>query len=596
MIIKLSSWLSSLLNLKHFSCRNLTRLKALLNPKARIFLARFIVVISLPLVLGASPTPDFVISGVKDEVLENIQLRLKDLNQTKPLSDDTDEELRQEIEQAMQPLGFFKPQIRLRRQPLRININAGPQMYISSLSISLAGEGATNEEIKKELIKLPIAQGQAFNSAKYEEAKRNLIDAAERQGYLHSTFDKAEILLDTAKDSAQITLIFNTGSRYYFGQIQFDPTNISPELLHRYVPFGYGQPYSTDKILTLNNQLANSGYFKSIAVKPQINSDKLYIPVEVHLVPANRFSYSLGGGYGTDTGIRGRFGYHIVPINRAGHKFNILAIGSQKQSMLQAKYSIPGKNPITDEYQITGNLSALNYDAGDSKSALVSLAQHHRLSQYKRILSLNSLYDGYHYNNQPYSPNESNFTFFPKASFTWLKTKSKLFSPSGYKLNLTGLASSKYLASYENFAQLSLNAKAAITVPQIRTRFYFHTIQGVTFINDINRLPLSLALLLGGADNLKAYSFNSIGPGKVLSYAGLEIQKETKKNWYLVGFFDTGSVYKPSPRKVTSDVGIGLMWVSPLGPIKIGVAQAVDSHFNREGKRPKFFLSIGPDL
>ncbi len=559
------------------------------------------VVISLPLLIGAISKPDLTISGVNGKVLANIKSRLTELNQIKPLGDESDDALQQQVEEALQPFGYFKSQIRIQRQPLSIDINPGPQMHISRLNIVLTGEGANNLKIRKGLSKLPIAQGQPFNSAKYEEAKQDLMTVAEGQGYLHSSFDKSEILIDKANNRADITLLFNTGSRYYFGQVQFDPTYISPELLHRYVPFSQGQPYSTDQILTFNNQLANSGYFQNITVKPQMSSGNSNIPIEVHLQPVPRRSYSLGLGYGTDTNIRGRADYHIIPVNSAGHKFNAIGIGSFTQSSLQAQYIIPGRNPVTDEYRLTANGSILNYSAGYSESALLSYGQHHSLPKYLRILSLNGLYDSYHYKNQGIKPPEKNFTLFPKASFNWLKTKDKLFTPTGYNITLTGLGASKYLASHENFIQVSLNAKAALTIPAIRTRFYFHTIQGVTQIKDINELPFSLALLLGGADNMKGYSFNSINPdpGKILTYAGMEIQKETKKNWYLVGFFDSGDVYRPRSIKLKYDVGIGLMWVSPIGPIKIGVAQRIvrtDNHFRRDGSKPKLVISMGPDL
>lgn len=49
-------------------------------------------------------------------------------------------------------------------------------------------------------------------------------------------------------------------------------------------------------------------------------------------------------------------------------------------------------------------------------------------------------------------------------------------------------------------------------------------------------MPLSLAFLLGGSDNLKGYSYNSLGPGKILTYNGFEIQKETVDHWYFVVF------------------------------------------------------------
>ena len=546
----------------------------------------------LPLLMAAAKM-NFYIIGVKGKLLANIQSRLMEIEQTKSLNQETDEELKQQITQAMQPYGYFKPQITLRRQPLQIQIDPGPQMLITQLNTRLKGEGAENPEIKKVLTQLPIATGQPLNSAKYEETKQILSDAAERQGYLHSSFEKAEILIDLNKYTSQVVLLFDTGPQYYFGQVQFDPTSISPELLHRFTPFAYGQPYSTDQILTFNTQLVSSGYFRSIAVKPQIGGNERYIPVQVHLQPVPRTGYSFGVGYGTDTGPRGRVGYHIIPINRAGHKLNLIALGSVAQSALKAQYVIPGKNPVTDQYQINGNISALNYNSGYSKSLLFSLSQHHTLPSFQRVLSINALYDDYHYYRKP---NENKRAIFPKASFTWLKAKNNLFSPSGFNVTVNGLGASKAFLSNGNFVQTSINAKAALTIPLLRTRFYFHTIQGITQIRDINQLPLSLALLLGGAENLKAYPFNSIGPGKVLTYSGLEIQKETKENWYLIGFFDSGDVYRPGPRRLKNDIGIGLMWVSPVGPIKIGIAQAVGTHLSHHAKNPKFVVNMGPDL
>jgi len=119
----------------------------------------------------------------------------------------------------------------------------------------------------------------------------------------------------------------------------------------------------------------------------------------------------------------------------------------------------------------------------------------------------------------------------------------------------------------------------------------------MTQISNIDNLPLSLAMLLGGADNLKAYSYNSIGPGKILSFLSMEVQKETFSKWYLIGFLDSGDVYNPSQKLFKYDAGIGLMWVSPVGPIKVGVAQAVDNHFQRiEGRNPKLVINMGPDL
>ncbi|HAZ7571795.1 BamA/TamA family outer membrane protein [Legionella sp. PATHC032] len=551
-------------------------------------------ILCFPLFAQDKKAARFEIYGIKGKVLANVETRLDELGQIKPLSQFTPTELQDQINKAIQPFGYFKAEISINNfnNKIIIKIQPGSQIRIASIKAELTGEGAQNPLLRKTLKELPLHIGDPLFSEQYEKAKQNIINSAENMGYLHGVFKKAEILIDERKKSAQITLIFDTGPQYYFGQVQFDPTYISPQLLHRFVPFHPGQPYATDQVLKLNDYLSNSGYFSSVLVKPQI-TDAQTVPVIVHLQPVPKYSYSFGLGYGTDTGVRGKAALHVIPVNHQGHKFNAVAQGSFRQNALQAQYVIPGKNPVTDQYALTGNFSNLNYNAGYSNATLLSLSQLHNVKQFQRALSLNALYESFHYSQQS---NTDQFLLYPKANITLSQTKNLLFSPSGYNITFNALGTNKAVLSHLNFGQLSLDAKAALTLDSLHLRLYGHTIQGITAINDINELPLSLALLLGGTDNLKAYSFNSIGPGKIITYGGFEIQKEFKKNWYLVGFYDAGDVYNPSIKNTQYDIGGGLMWVSPIGPIKVGLAQAVNHQMERIGHNPRLVISMGPDL
>lgn len=555
-----------------------------------------VIILLLPCLTIAKTGAQFQIMGVKGKLLTNIQARLDELASNKPLASSSNEELKQHIEKAMYPYGFFKPEIQINRKDntwLTIIIKPGPKLLINRLSISIIGEGKNNPEIIKALQNLPVKQGDPFNSIQYEEAKQLLTDAAEHQGYLHSLFDKAEVLINRENYTSSITLIFNTGTQYYFGQLRFNPGYIAPELLRRYVPFQYGQPFSTNQILAFNDSLSGSGYFKSVSVKPVDNGNK-NIPIDVYLEDASRVNYSFGLGYGTDTGPRGQAGIHVVPVNRLGHKFNAIALGSFNENTIKTQYIIPGNNPLVNQYEINSSLSTFSYDAGYSNSTLVSLAQRHHQPNYQRILSINNLYERFNYSNQP---KEESYSFFPRAKLTWLNKSEQLFSPNGYTVSVNGLIANKAVLSQIDFAQTSIDAKAALTLETLKTRLYFHALLGITQIGNIDEFPLSLALLLGGSDNLKGYEYNSIGPGKIAQYGGFEIQKEIKPKWYLVGFFDTGDVYQPSIKCAKNDIGLGLMWVSPIGPIKIGLAEPVDNHFHRmPGRNPRLVINMGPDL
>lgn len=559
----------------------------------RLSFALFI--LFFPLNMMAKKSPTFTVIGVKGPVLNNVQTRLDELLQNKSLSTISDSELRVHVEKALQPYGFFQSIITISNTEKKhlISINAGPPLQITQLSIRLKGEGQDNNALLQAYHQLPLKPHTAFKSIAYEEAKQALLSTAQQEGYLHAFFEKSEILIDKENNSAHVTLILDTGSRYFFGQVRFDPTYISPKVLQRYLPFHPGDTYSAEKITTFNDYLISSGYFKQVIIQPAetVSSD---IPIDVHLQAASPVHYSLGLGFGTDTGPRGRAGMYVAPINPAGHKFNAIALGSFKENALQTQYIIPGEKPLIDQYEITSNLSSLHYDAGNSNAILLSLSQRHNLPDFLRILSLNSLYERFSYTAEP---RVEKFSLFPKASLGWIKKSEELFSPQGYHVTLSGLFASKALLSQTNFSQESLDFKAALMLEKLRMRLYAHGLLGFTQINDINQFPLSLALLLGGSDNLKGYEYNSLGPGKTLLYGGIEIQKETKDNWYLIAFMDTGDVYCPTPLTFKKDIGLGLMWVSPVGPIKLGVAQAVDDHFHRLlHKNPQLVISMGPDF
>lgn len=542
----------------------------------------------------ADTNASFTISGIKGKALKNVSKRLEEIQQIKPLAAHTSEEIGAQVVQALHPYGYLKAKAQVRvinAKNARIHITPGPITYIASLKIQLAGEGSHNLILENIIKELPIHVGDPLLMQKYNKAKLTLVNTAEGLGYLQGKYTTSEVLIKE-NNTAHITLIFNTGHLFYFGQVQFNPTTISPELLHRYVPFKYQQTYSTDLVLKLNNDLASSGYFSSVLVKPQITESNT-VPLLVHLQPVPKYSYSLGAGYGTDTGIRGRAGLYVTPVNRKGHKFSTIAQGSFTQNALQAQYLIPGANPVTDQYNITGNFSNLNYSSGYSNAYLLSLGQQHNTTYFKRSLSLNALYESFNYIQQP---NNDEFMMYPKAKYTFSYTTNPLFSPSGYNVSFTVLGASKALLSHNNLAQGLIDAKAAYMIEPIRLRLYGHAIQGFTAIDDISRLPLSLALLLGGTENLRAFSFNSIGPGKVTSYGGFELQKEVVKNWYAVGFYDVGTVYNPALRSVLYDAGAAVMWVSPIGPIKIGLAQQIGKSFQRIGGSPRIVINMGPDL
>ncbi len=269
--------------------------------------ARFIFIVLCFFLIGASQNVPIHITGIKSELSSKIRTRLTEYLNNK--NDVDTQNILKITEQMLYEAGFFKPQIHIiKLNPLEIRIQHGPYMRIVSLQVRITGEGKTNPAILKAAQDLPLKRGAILKNVDYEKAKDDLITAAEHQGYLHASFNKATVVIDKEKNSAQIVLHLNTGTQYFFGQVRFDPTYISPSLLERYIHFKWGQPYTTEQVLKLNTYLSESGYFKDVNIKPILNQGNT-VPLEVHLQKVKRIQYTLGAGYGTDTGLRGEQAY-----------------------------------------------------------------------------------------------------------------------------------------------------------------------------------------------------------------------------------------------------------------------------------------------
>ncbi|MDF1677084.1 MAG: BamA/TamA family outer membrane protein [Legionellaceae bacterium] len=603
----------------------------------KLFQSLFLLACLTLLTAAKAPTPPkFTVTGLEKIQKTNVEHRLTDLYAHPSNHKISKNVLERQVKRALSPYGYFNPTITITmpsaHHPGKIHVTPGPQLIITQLNVQVSGPGRDNHEIRHAYNHLPIQVGDGFNSILYEEAKNDLTNAAEHQGYLNSTFEEAYVFIDKEKNQASIRLHLDTGIRSYFGRIHFGTGDIRPtppvkdapplprlskilaifkpegqtdalfsnnriilsnRLLHRYIPFKYGQPYSNDDIMALNSNLKSSGYFKTVDVKPGDENGR-YVPLNVYLEPVERFRYSLSGGYGTDTGARGRLGLHVTPVNAYGHKLDLAAQGSSNQNAAQAKYTIPGHDPVHDQFNINGGFNNLNYVSGNSQSGRMALVYQHIMPKYQRILSLNGLHEAFRYDRQ--SPEEKTVVY-PRATLSWREATDPLFSPSGFNVTVNGLAATRTVFSSLSLAELVLDVKGALTLDVIRTRFYGHVLQSITQVNDVFELPLSLAQLLGGPENMKGFSYNSIGPGKILSYGGIEVQKETLDTWYVIAFIDKGTVYDPDPKLVQYDVGVGLMWRSPVGPIKMAIAQPTNNRLNPlPDAGIRFVVNMGPDI
>lgn len=541
--------------------------------------------------------------GVEGEVLENIQERAKITAQDLPpnLSFEDIQALQEqtiaEIKNALAAYGYFKPAIKIayRRDGnawiVDYAIHPGNLFRITKLDVQVMGEGRFDVAFQRLLQNFPLKQGDAVRSKIYHTAKSELVDLAAQRGYFAAKIEQSNILIDVTKNQATVIIHFDTGPRYFFGEVEFLPSPYSRRFLQRFVPFKAHTPYQNNKVITLQENLNNSNFFQQVSVTPRPErAMDLLVPIEVELIPRKAIQYSLGAGFGTDTGIRGMAGIQNRRVNSRGHHFEAIVQASQKMNHYEASYSIPGYNPVTDLYKLSAAAEQQHLEtSGKSRSEKIEASHIKTFWGWQQTLSL-SLRDEH---SMPTDDRPTINSTMLLPNLNWSKTKSDdPLNPSyGYQVSFNVRGASKALVSNTDFVQGLIQAKTLIPVSSV-TRLILKGQLGYTLISDVDQLPISLQFYTGGAQTVRGYQFQEIGPGRTLLMGSVELQQKIKGNLYAALFMDAGNVSNGLTNNLNKSIGIGLLWRSPIGAIEVTIAQALD----KPGQPKLLQFSMGPEL
>lgn len=521
----------------------------------------------------------------KDAYPELTPAAIQDLYQRAP----------QEIRQALQPFGYFNPQVTGSLQHsnsiwnANFNIAVGPLLKIKSIHIEVIGPGKDNSALNKTLNDLPIHEGMGFDANAYIKTKDSLIQTLNEQGYIKAQLVYKKISIDRKRNTATIELKIDTGRKYYFGAVSFHVEGYSEKFLKRFVPFKSTEAFSSEKLLQLQQDMETSYYFRQVNVTPDFNQiDGDTVPITVDGTLPKSQAYNLGLGYGTFTGPRLTAGVNFRRTTDTGQHFDAQLKLSSVLSGLAAKYYFPGKNPLTDFWTVGLNIQKFMPKNGSSNSKSVSVGY---LTKYKDIqgnLNLNYLVENY---NVEDSPNQKSRLLYPSLNLTYSKADDVLNPSTGKAISLNLQGAANTLFSSTSFLQGDLKAKYLFS-PTTFNAILLRGGVGYTVVHNIDQLPLSMRFFAGGLNSIRGFPDSSIGPGKYLQTASVEYRNKMVGNWNAALFYDVGNASDHYGSGINRGDGVGIIYNSVLGPIKLYVARAE----SKPSKPKSIEFSIGPEF
>ncbi|WP_222614529.1 autotransporter assembly complex protein TamA [Pseudomonas thivervalensis] len=511
----------------------------------------------------------------------------------------------EQARKAAQALGYYQPQIDSEvkggKDPrLVLTIDPGEPVHLRTVTIRIDGPAASLK-----FFRVPgnagLKPGAVLNHGRYEDAKRVIQNQASRYGYFSGRFTQQKLLVDPQAGLADIELVYDSGPRYALGLVSFEgDTPFDEDLLQRMVPFKAGTAYDSELIAELNQALQSSGYFEGVRVDaaPTAATDNV-IPVAVKLDTRKPRTMGLGLGFSTDVGPRAKANWTRHWVNPQGHSYGWEAEVSAPRQNVGLWYDVPLDPPLTDKMRYAGGYQYEELAGTDSLSKLLTVGPewHSKLpSGWQRVVSLKWQREEYRLGDDA----GLSTLLMPGVSYSYLRSDNRIDPHNGYRLQFDTKVAKEGLGSDNNLLYGTAMVKGLTTVFD-KHRLLARAQIGGSATNGYKSIPPSLRFFAGGDQSVRGYDYQSLSPenaegdrigGRYMVAGSLEYQYSIAEKWRVATFVDQGNSFNslelPS---LKTGVGVGVRWVSPVGPIRLDLAHAMD---DEGGIRLHF--SMGPEL
>lgn len=553
-----------------------------------------------------------VISGVEGEALTNVSAALApppglvgDGSLDRQWLARFSRQAPQLAAEALKPFGYYHPRIETLLEEgetgyalLTVTVVPGEPMRIDRLEIDATGPGASDARLREQLQSFPLQRGEVLRQDRYEQAKSELRSLAVDLGYLDADFTIHRILVDPARNQAEVALTLATGARYHFAESRIDGAPDYPQpFLRRYLAFAPGDEFSYAQLGQTHLNFLNSDRFQEVTITPRqdLAVDR-QVPVDIQLAPSPRRRLRPGIGYGTDTGARASLNYRDLNFAHRGHELRAETKAAEHQQSLSAAYLMPSYRHLSDLIAFRVGIDHEDIDTYEStqffvEGEVVRAFGHGRLgSMYLRLL-------------------QEDFTIGDEDSRARLVLPGVRFSQhhyddllrprKGYLYRLELRGTHQALGSDTGLLQTLVSANALRPLPWGLSLLARVQVGTTWQQEELQEIPPSLRFFAGGDQSVRGYAYQTLGPrddsgkvvgGKHLLVGSIELERPLSDVWGLALFFDAGNAFDTfSDYEIYEGAGFGVRRYTPIGPLKFDLAR----QFGVSDANYRLHVSIG---
>lgn len=512
---------------------------------------------------------------------------------------------RKEIKTVLQTQGYFHSKIHVdvqakkaRHWQVTYRISLGSPTVLQHVYVAITGPGKKVKRLARLVKHVPFKVGQRLNQARYQAFKTKLQNRAIDMGFFDAHYSQHQIKVYVAQSTASIDLVLATGERYHFGTLHFAQRGyqFDTAFLKRMVFIKPGQAYNGGRIRLLRNDLYGSDYFADVDVVTQVNKKTRQVDVKIHTRAKKPGQYTVGVGYGTETGPRALLGWKWRHITNTGQYFVARTEFSKLYVNFGASYVIPGANPLSDYTSLNVGQNYTDITPYQSLETLFGISWVKQLSAWRITLGIHQHF--VRYTPQGATRNTAKY-LIPRVSVTYTDEQPDGYWHQGVEISTDIYGAEKMALSDNSF----LTGVSIIhwSLPLSRNnRIFTEWLAGATAsTGPITNLATTLRFYAGGVDNVRGYDYKSLSPtvngnligGRYTYLARISFEHHLFQKFSALVFYNVGSAFNDVQHMVGDQgAGLGVAWRSPVGPLQLFFSRPV-WHDNDRSWRVDF--SIG---
>ncbi len=578
----------------------------------RVGIRVFLVVLAMSFVLPTPVSADVVsvtVEGLEGAEKENALTFLEIRRQSE--RDDLSElvirllhrKAPKNIRAALRPFGYYDVKVASELNSnngnwrARYEVNRGDRVHLRSASIAVRGAGDGDPAFALAIEGAELVPGSGLRHDHYDQLKRTLLGLALERGYFEARFTVQRLAVYPELLAADVELDLDTGPRYRFGTVEVNQDAIDQRYMRRYLAFASGDAFNSSLLLDLQYALYDSEYFSYVEVSSGApDPEARTVPVTVTAEPSKRQRYRFGIGYGTDTEARVSASWENRRVNRRGHKLLLDTRLSPVKQEVGGRYMLPLSAPVRERLSFTGIIS--RETLADTRSRRLEMGVVHTAMRrtWERNVYLRALRE----ESRDGVATDVETLLRPGVLWTRSKKDHPIYPRRGSRLSVELSGSHSALGSDVDFVQLRMQARL-IRPAGRRSRILARAELGATSIGLNSKLPASLRFFAGGDQSVRGFGLNTLGPrdedglvtgGRYLFTSSLEYEHMLNERWGIAVFADAGNALQDFGEDLEYSAGVGLRWRSPVGMIRLDVAQPLSV----PDPSPRLHISVGAEL